>query len=106
MSLSGKIKHLDPTTLHRFHTLKNIEELDAFLVEHKIDLTEDEKDTALNYIDTDKMPFSCDDAEATVESGDWWEVPDELLCPVCNGSLLVALLDGFYCNSCSTLVPR
>jgi len=105
MSLSLKIRHLEPTQLHKFTTLQNLEELDEFLEEHKIDLTEEEKDVALEYIDIDKTPISCEDVEEVAES-EWWDIPKDLVCPVCQAPVLYAVLEGFFCRNCNSMSPR
>lgn len=112
MTLAEKFAGLTPEQKEKFLAVKTPEELEPFLAVEKIELTEEERKSALEYLTTGAVALGDDDLAAVAGGGLKPVVhPAYKICPNCGGrdfspyggsrSIFMEMCDG-----CFTLSPK
>ena len=69
MTLKEKLGNLTPEQKKEFGGIKTAEQLEAFIAECKPELSEEEKKSLLDYLESGKFPLSDDDLESAAGGG-------------------------------------
>ena len=63
MTLMEKFATLAPEQQEQFKLIKNVEQLDAFLADNKLELPEEDRKQLLEYFETGKLPLADEELE-------------------------------------------